>query len=103
VVTVEKEIARKEAEEILKKEEEERQKFIDINAAEVCAMDNAQVFKNLYLFIYANALEPNFQYLAVSISQTYVWYYLVCVYLCNSITDMRYFGSCESLVVSDVK
>jgi hypothetical protein len=46
VVTVEKEIARKEAEEILKKKEEERQKLIDMNAAEVCAVRNADVFKN---------------------------------------------------------
>jgi hypothetical protein len=88
VVTVEKEIARKEAEEILKKEEE-RQKLIDINAAEVCAMDNAEVFKKSYFVICVNALGPNFQYLAVNILQTYVWYYLVLFYLCNSITDMR--------------
>lgn len=89
MVTVEKEIARKEAEEILKKAEEERQKLIDISAAEVCAVHNAEAFKKSYLIIYVNALEPNFQYLAVNISQTFVWYYLVCVYLCNSRTDMR--------------
>jgi hypothetical protein len=59
VVTVEKEIARKEAEEILK-EEEERQKLIDANAAKVGAMDNAEVFKNSCFLIYVNALEPNF-------------------------------------------
>jgi hypothetical protein len=44
VVTVEEEIARKEAEEILRKEEE-RQKLIDIRAAEVCSVANAEVFR----------------------------------------------------------
>lgn len=36
VVATEKEIARQEAEEIAKKEEAERQKFVDVKAAEVC-------------------------------------------------------------------
>lgn len=63
VVTVEKEIARQKAEEILKKEEEERQKFIDINAAEVCSVHNAEAFKKSYIIIYVSALEPNFSIL----------------------------------------
>jgi hypothetical protein len=50
VVTAEEEIARKEAEEILRKAEE-RQKLIDIRAAEVCSVANAKVFKKSYLFV----------------------------------------------------
>lgn len=38
VVAIEKEIARQEAEEIAKKKEAERQKFIDVKATEVCVM-----------------------------------------------------------------
>lgn len=37
-VAIEKELARKEAEEAAKKKEEERQKFIDGKAREVCAV-----------------------------------------------------------------
>jgi hypothetical protein len=47
VVTVEEEIARKEAEEMLKKEVE-RQNLIDIRSAEVCAVGNAESFKKSY-------------------------------------------------------
>lgn len=36
MVATEKEIARQEAEEIAKKEEAERHKFVDVKAAEVC-------------------------------------------------------------------
>ena len=43
VVTIEKEIARKKAEEIARKKEEERQKLLDTRCAEVCVMCNAEV------------------------------------------------------------
>jgi len=43
VVTIEKEIARKKAEEIARKKEEERQKLLDTRCAEVCVMNSAEV------------------------------------------------------------
>ena len=43
VVTIEKEIAKKKAEEIARKKEEERQKLLDIRCAEVCVMNSAEV------------------------------------------------------------
>ena len=43
VVTIEKEIARKKAEEIARKKEEERQKLLDTRCAEVCVMNGAEV------------------------------------------------------------
>jgi hypothetical protein len=43
VITIEKDIARKKAEEIARKKEEERQKLLDARCAEVCVMNNAEV------------------------------------------------------------
>jgi len=43
VVTIEKEIARKKAEEIARKKEEEHQKLLDTRCAEVCVMNSAEV------------------------------------------------------------
>jgi hypothetical protein len=43
VVTIEKEIARKKAEEIAKKKEEERQRLLDTKCAEVRVMNSARV------------------------------------------------------------
>jgi hypothetical protein len=43
VVTIEKDIERKKAEEIAKKKEEERQKLLDARCSEVCVMNSAEV------------------------------------------------------------
>jgi uncharacterized protein YacL len=43
VVTIEKESARKKAEEIARKKEEERQKLLDARCVEVCVMVSAEV------------------------------------------------------------
>lgn len=43
MVTTEKEIARKKAEEIARKKEEEREKLLDTRCAEVCVIYSAKV------------------------------------------------------------
>jgi hypothetical protein len=51
VVTVEEEIARKKAEEVLKKEAEARQKRIDVSASKVCAVVVLEYLKKSHLSV----------------------------------------------------